>query len=1218
MENNTSKDEEGIKNPDNPENNEQKEEKPESLARFDSVDEFKDFLNQSKENIVVSENQIKQRQKQKETNEKNAGMGTKQTKEYNDKIDIDIQKFQDKTLGLQKGLDEYDAAFAILRRIDIAQNQKDTNEKNAGMGTKQTKGFNDKIDVTIAELNKELEEMVVNKEEKKEEEKKEEEKKEESRDTVVSKEREKSLDEELIEEIKAALESKDPGEIGDITRKIYKMEKGEDADLLDFRNLPEMEKYLQEKLEEFQRKLKKEELSESVSISKTEKTKDTKEISPEEKAKQEKEHKKAMDDKELLYKTKIDLREDISEEEKKKLKEKAKFVNKENIKETCEAEIKNLMTLSYNKEDKVKNEEYKAKIDILSEQMGLPQEEVQKIIDTQKTKLEELVYQNKKNKKLSKESKWKKWGKVLGKIALYGVGGVALGALTGGIGAGIGIGVGRIVETLFHGKKERMAREEAAAEAKYMLSGEMSKADMTDMPEEDKTETNNLLNNFYDDISVRLSIEKQNQIEGESKKHSAIGQRINELEKDYDPKDPESKKKLEELYIERREANKKQIKKYLGEQNIQGPELEKRIKLSEQLLTLEDNQKVMELSFVKRKAGLAGKILSKLDSFLSSPAILGGARTGDNQTREKLVTAGIFAIAGTLARSCPIVRNILMAYAGIKLGSAAADMVIGKSKAFKELKQISAETLNVDNSEEIVRAKAQLADPKFKEANPIEHAKLQDKIFAIDRAKLDKFLGNEKQQEEGYVEKTNKALEESVKKRISAQKRSKVLKYGFGIAGGAAGYFISDFIGDKMREKKEKMAADEESKVVEGKSGSEDPKVEGKPIDLDKEIEQKEIELLEKQKELARISSVTVRKGDTVWELTEEQLKERMKENWDELSREEQDYLIDFYKDKVVSTPDLIGIDGDNASALKIGDKLNFAKLFEDTEEMNQVLGEANDLSPEDISNIANNREIIGNVMKDIDNAPTNQLIKAVNIMGGGEESGAGTFNALRERLNVFGIDDSKMEVILKNPDVFGSVVDKEIGNVGNKNLVEAARLLSGGDEVGPAFIKKVAETSPLLGEEIQKRATELGANIKTARDAITELSGGGLSQATDTCNTACGELESLTKLKDATGLGGLIRRFFHSGNIDEQIVSQKGVLEQSFSDIENQSHVLNSMVTEHAGMMNGWGELTNSAENALVDSEMNAMIETQQKVIDQALEEAKRFIPKQSITRAV
>jgi len=180
------------------------------------------------------------------------------------------------------------------------------------------------------------------------------------------------------------------------------------------------------------------------------------------------------------------------------------------------------MTLSYNKEDKVKNEEYKAKIDILSEQMGLPQEEVQKIIDTQKTKLEELVYQNKKNKKLSKESKWKKWGKVLGKIALYGVGGVALGALTGGIGAGIGIGVGRIVETLFHGKKERMAREEAAAEAKYMLSGEMSKADMTDMPEEDKTETNNLLNNFYDDISVRLSIEKQNQIEGEKQKNIAL------------------------------------------------------------------------------------------------------------------------------------------------------------------------------------------------------------------------------------------------------------------------------------------------------------------------------------------------------------------------------------------------------------------------------------------------------------------------------------------------------------------------------------------------------------------------------------------------------------------------------------------------------------------------------------------------------------------------
>ncbi len=1216
-----------VKNSDNIENKEQEAKDPQSLARFDSVDEFKSFLKQSEENIIFSQSQIKQKQKTQETNEGLLRGG--QLKETNAAIDTDIQEIKDKTLTLQDGLDKYSGATKILGLIKQKQKTQETNEGLLRGG--QLKETNAAIDTDIAELNQKLEEIVIKG--KKSEEAKEtvkdtetmntgepEEKTEstETTDTGVSTEREISLDKELMEEIQEALKSKDPGKIGDITRKIYKMENGEDASLLDFRNLPEMEKYLQEKLEELNGKLKKEEQSEVVeNTTKHKKSKGPKEMTPEEKAKEDEANRKAMEDKEMLYETKIDLREDISEEEKTKLKEKVKFVDKENVKEMCEAEIKNLMTLSYEKEDQDKNKAYEDKIDALSEQMGLPKEEVQKIVDTQKAKLEKIVYQNTKKKKSGKESKWKKWGKALGKIALYGIGGIALGAVTGGIGAGIGIGVGRLVETLLNGKKERQAREQAAAEVKYMLLGDMSKADIVDMSKEDKKEMDNMLDNFYDDISVRLSIEKQNQIDGESKEHTAIGKEINDLEKAYDPKDPESKKKLQELYAKRREFHKEQIKKYLTEQDggLSPEDIEKRVKLSAQLVELEDNQKIMELGFVKRKASLAGKIFSKIDSFLSSPVFLGGAKTGDNQTREKLVTAGIFAIAGVLARSCPLVRNILMAYAGVKLGSAAADLYISKSKRFKELGQISAENLNMDNPEEIIRAKAQLADPKFKASNPIEHAKLQDKIFDIDRTKLDKLLGNKQDGEKGYVEKTNDALEESVKKRISAQKRSKILKYGFGIVGGAAGYLISDFIGDKMREKKEKMAAEKnlKSEPVEKVPGKTEP-VEKVPLDteskvnLDEELEKSRKEFEEK---MAKYSTVKVKEGDTSWKLAEHQLKPRVP-GWDELDQSKKDYLIDLYKDKMAANPALVGIDGGDASSLKIGDDLNFTKIFEDTD-VNEALEKANALSPEDLKNIATNREFIGEVMKDIDGSTSKELFRTVNIMGGPDQCGSGFVQEIQERaVGVIGAEASpeQIQTILHNPEVFGSVIDQGIGKVGNENLVEAARLLSGTDEVGAEFVKKVTETSSLLGGEIQNRATELGTNIKSVSDAISTFSEGSLLQTTDACNTACGNLESLTNLKDASGLWGSMRRFFHSGDIAEQIAGQETILEQSFSAVETQRNVLNNMVTEHAGMMNSFEELMNRTPNTLVDSNMNSLIEQQQKLINGVLEKAKQLMP--------
>ena len=1061
--------------------NEKEDKDPESLARFDSVDEFKDFLNQSRENIVLFEDQVKQRQKQKETNQENASMGEKQTKKFNDDIDVDIQKFQDKISDIQKGLDKYDDASTILRRIDIAQKQKETNEENASMGEKQTKKFNDDIDVVIAELNQALEEMVVKKEEEQGI-KKSTESTESTDTTGVSREKEKSLEEELIEEIEEAIQSKDQEKIRDITRKIYKMEKGEDASLSDFGSLTEMKKYLQEKLEEFQNKLQKEERTEGISTAET-KTPRRDETSSEEEsvvaAQAQKEHEAAMADREMLYSTKIDLMDDVDDKGKEKLKEKVKFVNKENIKETCEKEIKNLVKLSYDKEDKVKNEEYKTKIDALSEQMGLPQEEIQKIIDTQKANLEELTYQHAKKEKSKKESKWKKLKRLLPKMAIYG-GAMGLGILTGGtfaVAIGAGMGAFRITETIFKGKKNRKAQDAAIIESKKMLLGEI---DETDMSEAEKKEKDALIQAFYDDIFIKLSIEKQNQIDKKGNEYSELGMEIKIFEdEEYDSKDPKSKEKLQELYSKRRVAHKEQIKKYLEAQGLVGEELDKRVKLSAQLVELEDNQNIMELDFAKRKAGKVSKIFDKLDKILSHPAFFGGSRRGGNQTKEKLITTSIFAVAGTLARACPVVRNILMAYAGMKLGSAAANLFVSREN--KELlKQVSAESINLNsNPDDIDRAKAQLLDQEYKKANPVEHAKLQEKIFAIDRAKMEALLGKSEGDEDGgYIGETNRRLEETIKKKRVAKGAHKGMKIFLGAAGAATGWFIGEYM-NKI--KAEQQQAEQKESITDQ---------ERRDNLITKEEAHVNAELTARQEELAKLKAerlaklnkpIIVEKGDTVWGKFEDQLEGRV-DNWDELNRAQKDYMIDLYKDKVVANPDLIGIDGGNASSLKIGDELNFTKLFEDTDEMNQAIEKATRLSQEAMNNIAANRDLIDSVMSHkLEDVSGTDLIKVMNIMGGGEESGAGFVQEFQSRATeIIGESASpeQMQTILHNPEVFGDIMDKGLDEVGDQNLIEATRLLNGTEAIGQNFVKEVAKINSPLGKEVSSRIEDLQRKI--------------------------------------------------------------------------------------------------------------------------------------------
>jgi len=1006
----------------------------------------------------------------------------------------------------------------------------------------------------------------------------------------MDKEKNESFEEILIEKIKEALEGEDSIKIKDIARKVYEMEKGEGANISDFGSVEEMKKYLQEKLEELQNKSKREEHAETVGTTNPEESKDTSKLPPEEKAavavQAQKEHEAAMADKEMLYSTKIDLMEEASTEEKEKLKNTVEFVNKEKVEE-YKSDFEKLVKLSLNEKNKKGFDE---EVENLSKLLDLDTEVITGIIDGQKANLEELTYQQEKRKKSKKESKWKKIRRLLPKIALYG-GAVGLGILTGGtfaVAIGVGMGAFRITETVFKGKKDRKAQDAAILESEKMLLGEI---DEEGMSEEDKNEKNTLIQTFYDDIFVKLAIEKQNQIDGKGKEFSELGKDIAVAEEGYNPKDKESKEELNKLYAKRRNAHKEEIKKYLEEQGMSGEELDNRVKLSAQLVEIEDNQNIMELGFTKRKAGAMNKIFTKIDSVLSSSLLLGGSNKRGDQTREKLITAGIFAVAGTLARSCPMVRNILMAYAGMKLGSAASKLFVSREN--KELlKQVSAESINLNSSsDDISKAKSQLLDQKFKETDPVEHAKLQDKVFAYDRAKMEALLGKpESDENEGYIGETNKRLEETIKKRRVAKDAQKGMKIFLGVAGGVAGYFIGDYLSNKSEIKAEEQARQEElaetredlnEGVEQAQTEAENERLEAlalaeKQAEEELRASQEELAKLEAEKLVELNKEIIVEKGDTSWGLAEDQLEKRV-EGWDDLNRAEKDYMIDLYKDKMVANPDAIGIDGGDASSLKIGDELDMAKMFSDPDELTTAMNKAQGLSPEAIKNIMANREIIGNVMSQkLENVSGDNLIKAMNIMGGSEQSGAGFVQEFQNRATeIIGTNASpeQMQTILNNPDIFGKIMDAEgLDKITDGDLGLATKVLANNPEsIGQDFVSQIRDSgvdSPLNNQFIERAN---GLNEEIANISKTQSIENIIQPYKDELQMRGEKFVELTN-KNTSGFGGSIRRFF---GLNGRILQAQESFEEAAEDYHAQAISRNGYSGELLGLGNRYSDLT-------------------------------------------
>jgi len=106
-------------------------------------------------------------------------------------------------------------------------------------------------------------------------------------------------------------------------------------------------------------------------------------------------HEVAMNDKEMLYSTRIDLMEDTEDAHKGTLKQTVKYVNKEKFADH-KTDFEDLVKLSFDEESK---DNFDNKIESLSNNLGLDKTVVAGIIDAQKSNLEELTYQQTKKEK---------------------------------------------------------------------------------------------------------------------------------------------------------------------------------------------------------------------------------------------------------------------------------------------------------------------------------------------------------------------------------------------------------------------------------------------------------------------------------------------------------------------------------------------------------------------------------------------------------------------------------------------------------------------------------------------------------------------------------------------------------------------------------------------------------------------------------------------------
>jgi len=109
-----------------------------------------------------------------------------------------------------------------------------------------------------------------------------------------------------------------------------------------------------------------------------------------------------------------------------------------------------------------------------------------------------------------------------------------------------------------------------------------------------------------------------------------------------------------------------------------------------------------------------------------------------------------------------------------------------------------------------------------------------------------------------------------------------------------------------------------------------------------------------------KISSIeTAGKDDSIWRMAERQLEARYGEKFTALNEARKTYLIDAIKDKIAENPAKFGLE--DIDTIKVGQKVDFASIFEDKAEIDKAFVRADVLTESQIKNIEHNNEILKN-----------------------------------------------------------------------------------------------------------------------------------------------------------------------------------------------------------------------------------------------------------------
>jgi len=108
----------------------------------------------------------------------------------------------------------------------------------------------------------------------------------------------------------------------------------------------------------------------------------------------------------------------------------------------------------------------------------------------------------------------------------------------------------------------------------------------------------------------------------------------------------------------------------------------------------------------------------------------------------------------------------------------------------------------------------------------------------------------------------------------------------------------------------------------------------------------------------------TVTKGSSLWKLIEHRLQSDrfIGEQFTGLDEARKTYIIDAIKDRIAANPKAFGLD--NIDQLKIGQKIDFSKIFEDKSFLDKIMEKAGGLKSPELKSILNHNRILSEWLK--------------------------------------------------------------------------------------------------------------------------------------------------------------------------------------------------------------------------------------------------------------